>query len=129
MRIRWVRAVVIGLAAANPCCMIFTGSTDGYRLAQSGSDAGPACASASDCRSEGGTQVCCLVLGGGSSASSACQAQCGGSPTLPSVQFCTSDPECGNASCTMQVCSFGGSTLPLRLCGNVVMCSPVDSGP
>jgi hypothetical protein len=129
----------LGLGGAFTACAIFTGSTDGYVLA----DAGPGevdgacaadgglclvdeCVSAADCTStsDSSPAVCCLGLVssgtlGASCETSACQ--------LGSFQLCKGDAECSGLTCVEQSCSVNGSPLPIKACGLVQGCTAIVS--
>jgi hypothetical protein len=116
-----------GVVAAG--CVIFTGSTDGYRPVDAGGEGGEggpglslACVSSADC-GDGG-QVCCVVLSGSlTTANTTCQAgPCGG--ILP-AQLCKTSTECGKAGlCTTQSCNFGTGSVTIEACGTVNGCTP-----
>ncbi|MGO9835966.1 MAG: hypothetical protein ACLP1X_17320 [Polyangiaceae bacterium] len=123
---------ILAVPAALGSCLVVTGSTDGYTLSNTGSDGGaceggascgnPAleCLSAADCTSDAGPQVCCFAP---TTAGSACgPAPCAGSPA---VQLCKGNTECGSESCVLQSCAFGGTTVTIQACGNVLVCSPL----
>jgi hypothetical protein len=126
-------SVFVVIPAAVASCVIFTGSTDGYQLANTAGEGGVCeggaacaspslgCVSAADCTSDAGPQVCCFALTAMSSAGSACgPAPCTGSPA---VQLCKGDAECGSESCLLQSCAFGGAAVMIQACGNVIFCS------
>jgi hypothetical protein len=126
--------VILAVPAALASCLIVTGSTDGYELASTEGEGGACeggascanpslqCVSAADCTSDAGPQVCCFALMAMASAGSACgPAPCTGSPP---VQLCKVDTECGSESCIVQSCAFGGTTVTIQACGNVLLCSP-----
>jgi hypothetical protein len=114
-------------------CVLVTGSTDGYELADAGGaaevEAGVCiaesgvcfdtqCVSRADCDAG---QVCCLGLTG-----LTCQATC----AFESVQLCTSDVECGDAGpCTSQQCETSAATYSGKICGLVPGCVEVASAP
>lgn len=130
-----LRAIALGasgLVLATGCLLV-TGSTDGYELAdagaaETGADAGGAgaldlqCLSSSSCAGDGSPgQVCCVAITGTSSARSTCQAgPCGG--TLP-VQLCGSDAECTGTTCVTQTCSLAGASVTVRACGALPTCT------
>jgi hypothetical protein len=119
--------VSIGLSG----CLLITGSTDGYQLADTGTGgamcAGDArcagrllgCSSAAACTTDGGVEVCCLVP---ASASGACSAQaCAPAPF--GAQLCETSAECaGGLECVTQQCMFGGAATTIQACGNI-LCS------
>jgi hypothetical protein len=125
-------ALPLGALAAAGCVLV-TGSTDGYELADAGGasevEAGTCiaeggicfdlqCASRADCDAG---QVCCLGLTG-----ETCQASC----TLESVQLCASDVECGDAGpCIQQQCDTSTATYSGSLCGLVPGCVEVAPAP
>jgi hypothetical protein len=47
-----------------------------------------------------------------------------GADGSPGVQLCTTDAECGDASCVSQKCALGATTVSVQACGNVPGCSP-----
>jgi hypothetical protein len=121
-----VAAATVGAAAVGAGCVIVTGSTDGYRVQDSGGGDGGGnvslqCVSAVNC-GDGG-EVCCLVVNSsGTGAITVCQAApCSGA--FP-VQMCQSTPECGETGlCTKQTCSLG-STVTINACGVINGCTP-----
>jgi hypothetical protein len=77
------------------------------------------CVGSQDC--DGG-MICCLIMGGQSSAQAACRpAPCVGNPFA--AQLCQADAECSGESCVSQTCILGTSTVGLRACG--VLPSPI----
>jgi hypothetical protein len=83
------------------------------------------CLGSQDC--DGGL-VCCLIIGGQSSAQSACRAApCPGMPLQPFPgQLCQGDQECSQSTCVSQTCVLGTNTVGLRACGLLPMpvCTP-----
>lgn len=130
-----LRTVLIPATAALAVvtgCVIVTGSTDGYDLADAGAaqtsaDAAAGaldlqCLSTSSCAGDGAVgALCCVTITGTSSARSACQpGPCGG--TLP-VQLCASDAECTGTTCVTQTCSLAGASVTVRACGALPTCT------
>lgn len=124
-------ALSLGTLAAAGCVLV-TGSTDGYELADAGGaaevEAGVCiaesgvcfdtqCVSKADCGDAG--QVCCLGISG-----ETCQASC----AFGSVQLCASSVECGSAgACIYQECETPTLTYSGSICGLVPGC--VEVGP
>jgi hypothetical protein len=123
-------AVVLGSLAVE--CVIFTGGTGGYVLEDAGgalpgdatgpSDGGAgnwipdggACRKAAECGDAG--LICCVVAPGLdlSQATSVCQT----GPCAGPVQLCGKNAECANnASCLLQTCTVGGTTVSIKACG------------
>ncbi len=123
----------VALAAALSACVLITGGTDGYRVADAGTttttcgaDAQCAnlsirCSSSADCTTDAGAQICCLVPTSTSGASAAC-----GAPPCPALgaQLCVTTAECGGPDCVTQLCTFGGEAITLNACGTILTCSP-----
>jgi hypothetical protein len=113
-----VSLCVTGLVV--PGCVLFTGSTDGYSLLDSGSSASASCSSVASC---GAVGICCLASNpSGPSVSGVCLPSC--SIALP--QLCTTSAECGDAvPCLLQRCTFDGGTdigVSVHLCGTSTGC-------
>ena len=128
MRIVLVIASIACSLALVGGCFIFTGSTDGYQLIDSGQPetsvacSGDAecvaltCVSASDCAAG---EVCCL---GASPTSLASSCQVG-----PCAQFqlCNGNSECGDSgeTCASEQCSSSGVSLTLQSCTPIPGCA------
>jgi hypothetical protein len=131
--IRGLTVTLTMLAAGPSGCVLVTGSTDGYVLADTGTAAAtcggdatcPAlslgCSSTADCLADGGVEACCLVPTSASGVIAACSAQ----PCPPlGAQLCATTAECaGSLECVPQQCMFGAAAIAIRACGNVLTCS------
>jgi hypothetical protein len=118
--------------------MLITGGTGGYVLEDAGDglpdDAsgqpdggtgnwipdGGACRKAAECGDAG--LVCCVVGAPGadlSQVTSVCQT----GPCSGPVQLCGKNSECANnASCSLQTCTVGGTTVSVKACGALPLC-------
>jgi hypothetical protein len=97
---------------ANQCCQ----APDGGASCLAASKTCPAgtatqkCAETADCPSG---DVCCGTLSG-STIVVQCAASCTG---FTSKQLCRTDGECPGDNCTVQTCSFGGTSRQIEACG------------
>src|SRR5271166_6922028 len=111
----------MALAVALASCLVFTGGTNGYDLADTGAS-GPSCendascsgltwecSSSAACPSDAGTQICCLTPTSASGAIVACSSQPCSGPF--GAQLCATDAECGGQSCVNQQCTVGGESI------------------
>lgn len=125
-----------------PGCILFTGSTSGYQLADAGVEASACegaaclvsagqCTSTAECMGEAGAEagltVCCvnvdvttMSVTGTSCVAQAC-------PGPLKVQLCAVSAamsnECGGGPCVQQSCTFGGTTQPIWACGTLSVCT------
>jgi hypothetical protein len=125
----WTVAFTPALSA----CVLITGGSDGYRLADAGTSSATCgadaqcanlsieCTSSADCTTDAAAQVCCLVPTSTSGGNAACSAQpC---PAL-AAQLCQTTAECGGPDCVAQLCLFGGESIMVHACGTILSCSP-----
>ena len=101
-----LRGTVVAIVAGGLSgCILFTGSTDGFK--RSSADAAPdsslGCLWAGDCANDAGAQVCCLTLAS-TTVTSACASSCSQGEA---VQLCRSSGECGGGP-------LHAPSLPLR---------------
>jgi len=139
MRALWL-AVAVGAASVGGLvggCELFTGSTDGYVAAEAGDDAGPEvdgacpadaafcialeCLSTAECPAsdDAAPLICCLGEVSSKTIGSSCQNGC----TL-GVQACSTNTECGGASCILQQCQ-GATPITFRACGLLPDCNEI----
>jgi hypothetical protein len=134
MRRRGLVSAALSLGAlAAAGCVLVTGSTDGYELADGGGaaevEAGVCiaesgicfdtqCVSSADCDAG---QICCLGISG-----LTCETTC----AFESVQLCSSSAECGDAGpCIEQQCETSSATYSGKICGLVTGCVEVAPAP
>jgi hypothetical protein len=130
------RALLAGACAAAAlaiagCALLYDLGTGGYSVSGEGGagleDCGAdmscpnlalGCLGSGDCDAG---MVCCLIVGGQSSAQSACSAgPCGG--PVP-IQLCQGGAECAQGSCVQQTCVLGTITVGLEACGLQPLCT------
>lgn len=110
-------------------CVLFTGGTDGYRLADAAGEPSPnilPCIQATDCTDAGEDAsgfACCLVTGASLPTTVCTTAICSGrSP----IQLCKEPGECGDAGlCVKQACAFANYSVNVFACGLNDGCSPL----
>jgi hypothetical protein len=112
-------AFVVTMALAGGC-VLFTGSTDGYSVLDSGSSS---CTSSASCVDAG---FCCLMVTSFPTSAAATNGMCLPSCSIAFPQLCLTNAECGDTGpCSMQTCvTDAGGSLPfsLRACGTVPNC-------
>ena len=129
-----VGIVTLALGVPVAGCIFFTGGTSGYQLEPSDAGATSIVIDAASCGCAIG-QTCCADP---ASASLLCQDA--GACAFETVQLCSANSQCENASCVTQQCSVPPYVVTLSSCGIVPGCdagatdssavysAPVDSG-
>jgi hypothetical protein len=107
--------MVLATAGAVAGCVLFTGGTDGYTVAEGGTTNPGACLSPKDCNG----QPCCIALGDSGLPVLSCQTTC---PAWE--QSCAVASDCGDAgACLSQSCTVEGATVQVTTCGPIPICT------
>lgn len=106
-------ALAFGVAFAG--CILVTGGTSGYAVAEGGTVVGGGCMAPSDCS---GGQACCLTLNDAGEPAAACQSSC----AEPWEQLCAQASDCDDGECFSQTCTVEGVSAQVQTCGPISIC-------
>ena len=105
----------LALVGAVAGCVLITGGSDGYSVAEGGAVTAAGCQKPGDCSGE----ACCFVPDA-AVPTTVCQKSC---PAWQ--QLCTVGSDCGDAgeSCLAQSCTVEGVTVQVTTCGAISFCT------